>query len=106
MKFLLALIAFVPLTSFASNSEVIKFHKSEIEAVQSFDGTYARFEDIAEGYESFSGIKSYNDSIYVDLSKSRDNTVILKDGSQFNQASFKTAAVVVGGDMGGGGVAR
>ncbi len=106
MKFLLALIAFLPLSSFASNSEFVKFHKSEIEAVQSFDGTYARFEDISEGYESFSGITSSNDSIYVDIAKSSANTIILKDGSQLNHAIIKTAAVVVGGDMGGGGVAK
>ena len=106
MKLLLALIAFLPLSSFASNSKVVKFHKSEIEAVQSFNGTYARFEDISEGYESFSGIVSSKDSIYVDIEKSRDNTVILKDGSQFNQAILKTGAVVVGGDMGGGGTVK
>ena len=106
MKLLISLIAFLPLSSVASNSEVVKFHKSEIEAVQSFDGTYARFEDISEGYESFSGITWSKDTIYVDISKSKDNTVILKDGSQFNQASFKTAAVVVGGDMGGGGTVK
>lgn len=106
MKFLIALIAMSPIFTFAQNSEVISIHKSEIEAVQAQDGTYARFSDISEGFVKFSGITTKNESVLIDLHKSELNSIILQDGTQLNMAILNHAAVVIGGDMGGGGTAH
>lgn len=106
MKFLIALIAMSPIFTFAQNSEVISLHKSEIEAVQAQDGTYARFSDIAEGFVMFAGVSTKNDSLLINLQKSGHNSIILQDGNHLNIAILSHAAAVVGGDMGGGGTAQ
>ena len=70
MKFLIALIAMSPIFTFAQDSEVISLHKSEIEAVQAQDGTYARFSDISEGFVKFSGITTKDEALLINPQKS------------------------------------
>lgn len=106
MKFIIALIALSSVSVKAQNSQVVKFHKSEIEALEGKDGTYARYADISEGFVSYEGVVAKDESLLVDLNKSKLSSIILQDGSRLNQAIFHTAAVVVGGDMGGGGTAQ
>jgi rRNA pseudouridine-1189 N-methylase Emg1 (Nep1/Mra1 family) len=106
MKFLIALIAMSPIFIFAQNSEVISLNKSEVEAVQAQDGTYARFLDISEGFVKFSGIRTKDEALLIDLKKSSLNSIILQDGTHLNKAILNHAAAVIGGDMGGGGTAH
>lgn len=106
MKFIIALIALSSISVKAQNSQIVKFHSSEIEALEGKDGTYARYADISEGFVSYEGVSAKDESLLVDLKKCNISSIILQDGSRLNQVILNTAAVVVGGDMGGGGTAR
>jgi hypothetical protein len=106
MKFIIALIALSSISVKAQNSQVVKFHSSQIEALEGKDGTYARYADISEGFVSYEGVSTKDESLFVDLNKSKLSSIILQDGSHINEAILNTAAVVVGGDMGGGGTAQ
>lgn len=106
MKFLIALIAMSPIFTFAQHNDVISLHKSQIEALQTKDGTYTRFEDISEGIVSINGVTTDAESIIIDLKKSVLDSIILENGSRLKKVFLNKAAVVIGGDMGGGGTAN
>ena len=106
MKFIIALIALSFASVKAQSSQIVEFHSSEIEALEGKDGIYSRYDDISEGFVSYEGVVAKDESLFVDLEKSKLSSIILQDGSRLNQAILNTAAVVVGGDMGGGGTAQ
>jgi hypothetical protein len=106
MKFIIALIALIPYSISAQSSDVLKVHKSQIEALESIDGSYTRFEDLNDGFVDIYGVKTSNDSILLELKNTDLNSVILKDGVRLNKTLLLQMAAVIGGDMGGGGTAH
>ena len=106
MKLLIALVAALPVICFAQNGEILRLHKSEIEALQPPDGTYARFSDISEGFVSLPGVSTNENFLFVNLKKSMLNSIILQNGSRLNQTILNNHGFVIGGDMGGGGTAH
>lgn len=105
MKYLIALIALMPLSIFAQESKLLILESNQIEAIESHDGTYARFADIAEGYVKFEGVEPKNNSLTINLNNTNLNSIYFQDGSQLNQKSINQVMAASGGDMGGGGAA-
>ena len=105
MKFLIALIVLVPLSISAQDFGQLSLQAYQIEALESKDGTYARFLDLSEGFVSLKGVTTQNDSLLINLNNSDIDTIILQDGSRLGQDFINQSAVLRGGDMGGGGSA-
>lgn len=105
MKLLIALVALIPLSIFAQNFKFLTLESNQIEALESQDGTYARFADIAEGYVKFEGVQPKNNSLIINLKDTNLNSIYLQDGSQLNQKFINQVMAASGGDMGGGGAA-
>jgi hypothetical protein len=107
MKLLIALVALMPLSLFAQNFKVLTLESSQIEALESQDGTYARFADIAEGFVKFKGVQAFDNSVLINLNNTNIHSIFLQDGSNtnLNQILGSQAVVTRGGDMGGGGAA-
>lgn len=104
MKFLVMLITLCSVSTFANQDHTVKLSAELIEALVSKDGTYARFDDLNEGFVKFDGVTAEQAQLFIDLTNSQLNTVLLKDGRRISAESMK--AVLDGGDMGGGGTAN
>ena len=105
MKYLIVLIALLPLSIFAQESKLLILESNQIEAIESHDGTYARFADIAEGYVKIEGVEPKRDSLLINLKDTNLNSIYLQDGSLLTQKFINQVMAASGGDMGGGGAA-
>lgn len=101
---ILVSILFFSSTSFAGDflgggGGTIQLNKSEVEALTTLSGDYARWEDLEEGFVQFSGAEIKEGKLLIDLDSSRleINSVILNNGVEALMSR------IIGGDMGGGG---
>lgn len=107
MKFLITLVVLLPLSLSAQEMDFLTMQSTQIEALESQDGTYARFADIAEGFVKFKGVQAVDNNIIINLDNNDLSSVFLQNGTNpnFNQVIHDHATISRGGDMGGGGAA-
>jgi hypothetical protein len=78
-----------------SMTHELRIHRDQIEALRTYNGDYARFEDLKDGLVRFRGVSVMGNQIKLELNnlEFEVESVILTDGTQED---------LTGGDMGGG----
>ena len=90
-------------TSFASTNNSVTINSNNIEALVTTDGSYARLNDIQDGFENFAGTTVTNNKIILNFDNPNFNIkkAQLHNGDTVN--IVKMVFIEGGGGMGGGG---